>query len=169
MGNKMKRRARGGGRGVRPGRGAAPRKLERIEHTAWQRLREPLERLAKGLYQPALPFEIHGIDNATPIAVREPLIDEPDEDWNLMRFEDPPRCWIDIANEALNSGLRLSFDVPRSLSCQLTALLVARLGADMHAAYDVVRKRLVLWHENEDELRTGGFERFSARLGKAVV
>jgi len=144
-------------------------RLEQIQHEAWQNLREPLERRAKRLYEPALPFQIHTSNDATPAAVREPLIDGAEDDWDILRFEDPPRYWIDIANQALNSGLRLSFDVPRPWACQLTAMLVCRLGADITAAYDVIRKRLVLWHNNEDELNHAASQKFSECNGKVLV
>jgi len=145
MKKNVKGRGRGGGGGVRPGQ----RNI----------VREGFERFADHLYQPALPFEIHTSDSATPACIRELGVDDPTDDWNLSRFANPPRAWIDIANQALNAGLRLSFDVPRGLSCNLTALLVGRLGTDgtigtdVCAAYDCIRKRLVFWHRNEDVLR----------------
>lgn len=104
----------------------------------------------------------------TPITTRA-LGDDSTEDWDISRFADPPRCWIDIAKTALNAGLRLSFDVPRALSCNLAAMLAGRLGPDTCAAYDVVGKFLVLWHRNEEVFRDARTEDCAARGWKAVV
>ena len=156
----LKAQKRGSGRGA--GACKAPKRsyrLDGIEQRRREIIREGFGLIADHLYQPALPFEIHTINSATPACIRELGIDDPTEDWDISRFVNPPRCWIDIANQALNAGLRLSFDVPRGLSCNLTAMLAGRLGTDgsfgtdVCAAYDCIRKRLVLWHRNEEVLR----------------
>jgi len=125
-------------------------------------------RHTKEMYGPALPFEIHTSNGATPIRTRADD-DDSTEDWDLTRFDYPPRAWVDIAKSALNAGLRLSFDVPRALSCNLAAMFACRLGDDVCAAYDVVRKRLVLWHSNEEVLRDAITDDLGERGGKAVV
>jgi hypothetical protein len=174
MKTSTKGRARGGGRGVRPGRGAGKAPKRGLLSDAHEQRRRKIidDHLGSGaalLYKAALPFEIHRIADATPACIRELGVDDPTDDWEIAPYADPRCCWIDIANQALNSGLRLSFDVPRGLSCQLTALWAARLGPDVRAAYDVIRKRLVLWHENEDELQEGGFKLIGERDRKVLV
>ena len=142
-----KGRARGGGRGVRPGRAAGLG--EQQLHT---RISHAIE-YAECRFQTKFPFRFHpGLGMA---GVERYRTDEKTlrDDYRITRWVEMPQSWWKAVREALALGMRVSVAVPHAYAVDV-AVIAARSITEipLHALYDAVAERIVLINEDEEAI-----------------
>ena len=176
-----KARARGGGRGVRPGRGAGAilRKMYALlpklspaealgainvfEGYAWAGGKPPgfikpgpppgVDHL-KASYRAALPFEIHESDDASPFMHRSRDRDADSEQCSRLygRIVNLSEYEGTTADQALAAGLRVSIKCSPDFAPDIAGAFAQRVPSRTLVFYDEETRRLVFRHENEEAI-----------------
>ena len=181
MKTSTKGRARGGGRGVRPGRGAGAilRKMYALlgklspaealgainvfEGYAWAGGQPPGfikpgpppggDRF-KASYRAALPFDIHESDDASPFMHRCRERDADSDQCPRLygRIIDLSEYESGIADQALTAGLRVSIKCSPDFAPDFAGAFAQRIPSRTLVYYDDRARRLVFRHENEEAI-----------------
>lgn len=147
MSSKAVAKGRGGGRGVRPGRGAGA-----DERQLHRRISHAIE-YAECRFQTKFPFRFHpglGMQGVERYRTDEkPLRD----DYPIMRWREMPQSWWKAVREALALGMRVSVAVPQAYAVDV-AVIAARSITEipLRALYDAIAERIVLINDDEEAI-----------------